>query len=236
MHSGPIGAAWMMDCWGHRDPPNAIGGILAAGIPKQYSYQTCWWCDSFTCNMSASARMIFPNDTYVCCSNVYVALCHRMNLSGYIMLISAEYISQLNNQWQVRLGQQWYKKVISSRPLVIPSPLFLAGYKVLFIWKPVRMLMQWCRARTRIWSNLQTKPRPIKNMDILYSIQTAYYVVRLWNTLSMCLPLQESGFSHGGIWKPNDGNDSVLLVAFNTYSTCLVCCWLHLVSTFCSTG
>ena len=151
-----------MDCWGHRDPPNAIGGILAAGIPKQYSYQTCWWCDSFTCNMSASARMIFPNDTYVCCSNVYVALCHRMNLSGYIMLISAEYISQLNNQWQVRLGQQWYKKVISSRPLVIPSPLFLAGYKVLFIWKPVRMLMQWCRARTRIWSNLQTKPRPIK--------------------------------------------------------------------------
>ena len=88
--------------------------------------------------------------------------CHRMNLSGYIMLTSAEYISQLNNQWQVRLGQQWYKKVISSRPLVIPSPLFLAGYKVLFIWKPVRMLMQWCRARTRIWSNLQTKPRPIK--------------------------------------------------------------------------
>ena len=155
MHSGPIGAAWMMDCWGHRDPPNAIGGILAAGIPKQYSYQTCWWCDSFTCNMSASARMIFPNDTYVCCSNVYVALCPRMNLSGYIMLISAEYISQLNNQWQVRLGQQWYKKVISSRPLVIPSPLFLAGYKVLFIWKPVRMLMQWCRARTRIWSNLR---------------------------------------------------------------------------------
>ena len=128
-------------------------------------------------------------------------------------------------------------KRLSSRPLVIPSPLFLAGYKVLFIWKPVRMLMQWCRARTRIWSNLQTKPRPIpKNMDILYSIHTAYYVVRLWNALSMCLSLQESGFSHGGIWKPNDENDSVLLVAFKKYSTCLVGCWLQLVSTFCPTG
>lgn len=61
-------------------------------------------------------------------------------------------------------------KRLSSRPLVIPSPLFLAGYKVLFIWKPVRMLMQWCRARTRIWSNLQTKPRPIKKTWTYYTV------------------------------------------------------------------